>query len=74
MTMREAQAETDGKLAFASGKPASSCSRRCPEQRAAWMRGYEAERRLHVASTATPEQLAESSAVIGRLKDFAATL
>lgn len=74
MTRREEQAYNDGKMAFADGRPLSFCSRRSPDQRAAWLKGFEDERRLRASMAATPEQLAEARAALGKLKDWAKSL
>jgi hypothetical protein len=74
MTRREHQAFNDGKLAFADGKPMSSCSRRSPEQRAAWRAGYEEERRQATAAKATPEELSTARDRVRQLSAWAQTL
>ncbi len=75
MTKRdEAQCFNDGRLAFRERVAIDRCPRRGSLQRAAWLRGFEHEKRRGTAEQSTPEKLAESAKVIARLKDFANTL
>jgi ribosome modulation factor len=70
MTRREDQAFNDGKNACRTGAKPESCTRRNPEQRAAWLRGFEEQRRFQTAAQATDEQRDESRRVIDRLKAY----
>lgn len=68
MNREEQQAYNDGRCAFRDGR---KCSRRSVEQRAAWQAGYEHERRLNVAETATDEQRVDAATAVAKLKAFA---
>ena len=70
--MREEQAFNDGRVAFREGRASDGGTRRSKDQRAAWRRGYEHEARLDLAAKTTPERLAESRAVVGKLKAWRA--
>ncbi len=71
---REEQAYNDGRLAFAHGHDATACARRSPEQRAAWLRGWEAERAQRRVREATPEEIEASRERVRKLKEWAQTL
>lgn len=69
MTMREAQAFNDGKLAFRTHGQMSRCTRRPGSpMRLAWMKGFEEERARARQEKATPEEIAEGARVIAKLK------
>lgn len=75
MTKRtEEQCFNDGRMAFREHVEIDHCPRRGRLQRSAFLRGFEHEKRLAPAAKSTPEKLAESAAVIARLKEFAKTL
>jgi ribosome modulation factor len=69
MNRREEQAFNDGKNACREGASTESCTRRNPEQRAAWMRGFEEQRRWKTSQQASDAQRAESRRVLSALKD-----
>lgn len=71
MSTRENQAYNDGRLAFRDKVPVEKNPRRGVAQRAAWMRGFEHERRLELAEKITPAERAEAVSVAGRLGDWA---
>ena len=68
MNRREEQAFNDGKNACRAGQPMESCTRRNPEQRDAWRRGYEEQRRWQTSESASDEARAESKRVLAALK------
>lgn len=67
-TMREEQAFNDGRMAYREGRECNGGSRRSPDQRAAWLEGYEHERRLDRSAAATEAQRTEAASVLARLK------
>lgn len=61
----------EGKLAHSLGQPESACPYHRPERRVNWLAGWHESRRLAHAATLTPQQIAEHTTVVRRLKDWA---
>lgn len=72
--LRDEQAFNDGRNAYRAGHDIGTNPRRSKEQRAAWRRGFEHERRLDLAEAITPEMRAEAESVVKRLREFAESL
>ncbi len=69
MTRREEQAFNDGKNACRIGQSIASCTRKSCAQRAAWMLGYEEQRRFQTAEKATDAERTEARDVLAKLKN-----
>jgi hypothetical protein len=70
-TMRQEQAFNDGRMAFRERKRLEDNHRRNPQQRQAWIAGFEHERRIDLGTKVTPEERATTERVASKLKDWA---